>query len=299
MSNDNSAATKAAQEAAEAAKYEAQQAAATEAVSGLSAAEARSAETGKYSSNGSSTKEYAYSQDAKNKEILQQLAKGTDTYDKTTMEISDYTYGRSTTRRPWTLTTVEMEANSEKPLEFYINPGSYTLENPLRQQIVQAKGGPVIHTFRDSRRGNTNLGFSTMRVSMQSGSIMPVPRFGGTKANTNVQYVTIPKGLDIFYKWLNIIQQDTLWYNPITESTEENYQILTINTLIFPFLRLYGFFTENANFGENSDNPTEIQSWEGNFLIYKSTPALTLDQVSDLAGHWNLQISSGNSLRSL
>lgn len=191
---------------------------------------------------------------------------------------------RDITRTPWTLTTEEFKSRGEEPLQFYINPSSYSLENPLRQQIVQAKGGPVVHTFRDPRRGNTNMGFASMNMDLQSGSLLPVPVY---KSVDNQEY-KMPGSLDVFYEWLKIIQQDQLWLNPETNEYEENYQILTINTLIFPHLVMYGFFVENANFGESSESPSEIQTWTGKFLIYKTTPPLTLDAISSLASSWSL-----------
>ena len=106
-------------------------------------------------------------------------------------------YYTSRTRTAWVLTTTRRQymANQESdeegefeygnsyqdyspdhqwddenaPLIFNVNPNSYQMDNPFRQNVVDTKGGPVIHTFRDPKRGYTNFGFATMNIEMSSG----------------------------------------------------------------------------------------------------------------------------------
>lgn len=201
-----------------------------------------------------------------------------------------YSVPSNGTRIPWKLTTAQRVANGDSyALAFNVNPSSYQIENQFRQQIVQAKGGPVIHTFRDPNRGNTNLGFATINMEMSSGSIYPIYKptsFGNAYEDWKPSFQgTIPKGVVTFYKFLEFIQGDML-YTDFSGDTQVNYQILTINTLLFPHLVLYGFFITDNNYGETADNPTEITSWNSKFQIYKSEPSLTLEGIQGLEQEW-------------
>jgi len=64
---------------------------------------------------------------------------------------------------------------------------------------------------------------------------------------------------------------------------------------MFPNLEIEGTFIENVSHSENSDDPTQIQSWSGKLLIRKTTPALTLDEINNLKNSWLQNINnSGN-----
>jgi len=192
-------------------------------------------------------------------------------------------------RSSWTLTTEEDRSKSNAVLEFYVNPNQYTYDIPFRQVVAQAKGGPVIHTFRDNNadlgRNNTNLGFGTLTIEFNSGSILPRPTFVGGKANPN-RHTSIPYGLLNYTKYLELIQQDTV-YRTDKDEIVPNYAILTINTLMFPFLELFGFFVENHSHQEQAEDPTQIQSWSGKMQIYKTNPSLTgIDIKAGLDSTW-------------
>jgi len=197
-------------------------------------------------------------------------------------------YGRPSNRRAWTLTTSSRKANNESPMKFYVNPGQYTMDTPIRQSVVQAKGGPVVHNFRDPKRGNSNLGFTTMSIDFSSGSILPRP-------SADSSYAEVPEGLLNWIEYLKIIQEDTVYRDTSDNTIKPNNAILTINTLMFPNLEIEGTFIENVSHSENSDDPTQIQSWSGKLLIRKTTPALTLDEINNLKNSWLQNINnSGN-----
>ena len=78
-----------------------------------------------------------------------------------------------------------------------------------------------------------------------------------------------------------------MYRNPYTNEILPNYAILTINTLMFPFLEMYGFFVENHSHQEQAEDPTQIQSWSGKMQIYKTNPTLTgIDIKSGLDSTW-------------
>lgn len=169
------------------------------------------------------------------------------------------------------------------PLIFNVNPNSYQLDNPFRQNVVDTKGGPVVHTYRDPNRGYTNFGFATMNIEMSSGSLMPRARYR-LKQNNQQQAWTMPPSVGNFYRFLEIVQEDTVYERD--GEILPNYQIIKMSTLLFPRLTLYGFFIQNANWSEQAENPTEVQNWQVQFKIYKTTPSITIDQLRQLYSKW-------------
>lgn len=229
-------------------------------------------------------------------------------------EVAPYDYIKyytSRTRTAWVLTTTRRQymANQESdeegdfeygnsyqefssdqqwddenaPLIFNVNPNSYQMDNPFRQNVVDTKGGPVIHTFRDPKRGYTNFGFATMNIEMSSGSMMPWAKYS-TGRNNRRQGWTMPPSIGNFYRFLEIVQEDTVYERD--RETLPNYQIIKMSTLLFPKLTLYGYFIQNANWSEQAENPTEVQNWQVQFKIYKTSPALTIDQIRQLYAKW-------------
>ena len=174
-------------------------------------------------------------------------------------------------------------SDKNAPLIFNVNPNSYQMDNPFRQQVVEAKGGPVIHTFRDPNRGYTNFGFATMNIEMSSGSLMPWATFKGEQAVTGQKF-KMPPSVGNFYRFLEIVQEDTVYDNEGT--IMPNYQIIRMSTLLFPRLTLYGFFIQNSNWSEQAEQPTEVQNWQVQFKVYKSTPSLTINQIQNLYANW-------------
>lgn len=224
-----------------------------------------------------------------------------------------YAYENTRNRTAWILTTARREYNknnngypysndvegNEKSetnavnnwtdknasLVFNVNPTSYQMDNPFRQQVVDTKGGPIIHTFRDPARGYTNFGFATMNIEMSSGSMMPRAQLIGAKALSGSQHWNMPPAVGNFYRWLEIVQEDTV-YEDNEGNILPNYQIIKMSTLLFPRLTMYGYFITNANWSEQAENPAEIQNWQTAFKIYKTSPSLTIDQISQLYSKW-------------
>ena len=189
---------------------------------------------------------------------------------------SDYEYGNSyQDNNDWNDDTA--------PLIFNVNPNSYQLDNPFRQNVVDTKGGPVIHTYRDPNRGYTNFGFATMNIEMSSGSLMPRAKFK-LKQHNQEQSWTMPPSVGNFYRFLEIVQEDTVYQRE--NQILPNYQIIKMSTLLFPRLTLYGYFIQNANWSEQAENPTEVQNWQVQFKIYKTTPAITIDELRQLYSKW-------------
>lgn len=201
---------------------------------------------------------------------------------------SDYNflYTGNVYRNAWSITTKKRQNKYAKtrdskyaPLYFNVNPASYQFDNPFRQNVVQAKGGPVVHTFRDPKRDQSNLGFPTINIEMSSGSLMPRATAFGEEAKTDQYWISSPN-VSNFYKWLEIIQEDTVYQDG--DNILPNYQIIEMSTVLFPHITLKGYFTQNANWSENAENPNEIQNWQVQFLIYDTIPTLKGQDLSAL-----------------
>lgn len=204
----------------------------------------------------------------------------------------NFLYTGDVRRKGWLLTTekrkyklknnlyTEQDKESVEPLVFNVNPASYQFDNPFRQNVVQAKGGPVVHTFRDPKHNNTNLGYPTINIEMSSGSLMPRPNSYKDIKEKNVKYWKPSPNVGNFYKWLEIVQEDTVYQ--VGDDILPNYQIIEMSTLLFPHITLKGFFVQNANWSENAENPAEIQNWQTQFLIYETYPSLKGQNLSSL-----------------
>ena len=191
----------------------------------------------------------------------------------------DYDYVKQS-RIPWYMYSMKSKKEAmqkgidifeyEECIGFNCNPSQYTLDIPFRQSVAKAKGGLVVHTFRDIHRGNTNLDFGTIQITFESGSILP-RKFPKKSSNSNK--TGFPKGLGNYYRFLDIIQQDRVFRNESNE-IEPNYIVLVINTLAFPHLVLYTYPLDKVGNGENVENISELSEWTGNFQIIKTEPTL-------------------------
>lgn len=179
-------------------------------------------------------------------------------------------------RKPWYMYTLASKQKATKMgmsiyeyvdcIRFYCNPTQYTIDIPFRQTVAKAKGGVVLHTFRDIHRNNTNLDFGTIQITFESGSILP-------RINKDSDNIGFPEGLGNYYKYLEIVQQDRVYRNT-EEVIEPNYIVLEMNTLAFPKLVMYLFPLDKVGNGENVDSVGELTDWVGNFQIIKTEPSL-------------------------
>lgn len=188
-------------------------------------------------------------------------------------------------RTAWRLTTTRRQLMNIEPLVFNVNPASYQFDNPFRQTVVQAKGGPVVHTFRDPHNNQTNLGYPTINIEMSSGSLMPRPSSYQEIKEGEVKHWTPSPNVSNFYKWLEIVQEDYV-YQDEQGNIQPNYQIIEMSTLLFPRIILEGYFVTNANWSEQAENPAEVQNWQTQFLIYNTTPTLKNQDLSGLFNHY-------------
>ena len=214
---------------------------------------------------------------------------------------TEFRYGDTVHRTAWTITTErrrKMRAANPSddryaPLVFRVNPASYQFDNPFRQNVAQAKGGPVVHTFRDVHHNYSNLGYPTINIEMSSGSLMPRATVFGKEAAES-QHWNMSPNVANFYRWLEIIQEDTV-YNASTTGTPDiqpNYQIINMQTLLFPNITLYGYFVQNANWSEQAENPAEVQNWQVQFLIHKTFPTLKGANLQQLYHAYDAERSS-------
>lgn len=154
----------------------------------------------------------------------------------------------------------------EDCINFYCNPSHYAIDLPFRQSEAKAKGGPVLHTFRDVHRQNTNLDFGTINITFETGSILPRKYHKSSQTG-------FPEGLGNYFKYLEIVQQDRVYRNDDNEIVP-NYIVLEMNTLAFPNLTMYLYPLDKTGHTENADNPSELTEWVGNFKILKTEPSI-------------------------
>lgn len=214
-------------------------------------------------------------------EAYQQATKQVQVYQSenrslSNVDDSNYDGFHRTTRTPWYMYTLASKLKATKLgmsiysydecIEFYCNPNQYNLDLPFRQSVAKAKGGLVVHTFRDVHRNNTNLDFGTIQITFESGSILP-RKYRNSDANG------FPQGLSNYYTYLDIVQQDRVYRNEQNE-IKPNYIVIEMNTIAFPKLTIFAFPLDKVGNGENVDNVGELQEWTGNFQIVNTEPSI-------------------------
>jgi len=227
-----------------------------------------------------------------------------------------YSNDTRASRTPWILTTTKREGSFRKNSEdkesanvnrynnsiiFYCNPGEYQFSIDFRQNEVITKNGTVTHNWRNPRPPHSMFHFPVFTVTFQAGNILPKIKQSYIKRirelrdirekspdarffefETRIKFEDIagvPEGLENFYQFLDIIDEDKIGTDGGLSYT--NYATLYMNTLVFPSLVLKGFFTNNIQWNENAETPSDF-FWQGTMTIHETVPKIGVGQFIQL-----------------
>lgn len=163
------------------------------------------------------------------------------------------------------ISTVATEAD---PIYFWINPSETQWRIATRTSIEQIQGGAVHHEWRSVGVGlqpSQKFDQPVINFTFQSGLILP-----NGHDDSNADLNALPQGLGNLYDFMELLNADT-----VTGSGSPNYVIIDYVSLIFPNIRLKGFFTsEGVQWTDSAENPHMVQGWGASFVVFESNPNL-------------------------
>jgi hypothetical protein len=149
-----------------------------------------------------------------------------------------------------------------KAIKFRCNPSDVSWTMPQRSVEQKTKAGTVLHTWNDNDR-KTYFDEPVLTFKLQTGNILP------TRSILNPRG-TIPEGLDNFYEFMSLVDEVK-----VLDDGRANLCYIDYNSLIFPQIRLWGFWQPNGiSFSDSSTNHAQVNEWSASFTVYKSFPEL-------------------------
>lgn len=157
-------------------------------------------------------------------------------------------------------TTEGFGSNSEsKVIKFRCNPAEVQWTMRQRSEEQKTKAGTVLHVWNDRDR-NTYFDEPVITLNLQAGNILPV---------RNIDAATtpeIPAGLNNFYEFLSLVDEVK-----VLNDGRANLCYIKYNSLIFPSLTLWGFFTpDGISFRDTASNHATVNDWTASFTVYKT-----------------------------
>lgn len=150
-----------------------------------------------------------------------------------------------------------------KAIKFRCNPSDITWSMTQRSQEQKTKAGTVLHVWNDHDR-KTYFNEPVITLNLQSGNILPVRNI------FEPSNPVVPDGLSNFYEFMALVDEVK-----VLDNGRANLVYIDYNSLIFPKIRLWGFFTPNGiSFSDKASNPAQVNSWTASFTVYKSEPNL-------------------------
>jgi hypothetical protein len=150
-----------------------------------------------------------------------------------------------------------------KAIKFRCNPSDITWSMTQRSQEQKTKAGTVLHDWNDHDR-KTYFNEPVITLNLQAGNILPV------RDIKNFNIPVVPDGLNNFYEFMALVDEVK-----VLDDGRANLVYIDYNSLIFPKIRLWGFFTPNGiNFTDKSSNPAMVNDWTASFTVYRSEPNL-------------------------
>ncbi len=169
-----------------------------------------------------------------------------------------------------------------KAIKFRCNPSDITWSMTQRSQEQKTKAGTVLHVWNDHDR-KTYFNEPVITLNLQSGNILPVRNIF-EPANP-----VVPAGLNNFYEFMALVDEVK-----VLDDGRANLVYIDYNSLIFPKIRLWGFFTPNGiSFSDKASNPATVNSWTASFTVYKSEP--NLGRAIATANGGSTQVSGENA----
>ena len=173
-----------------------------------------------------------------------------------------------------------------KAIKFRCNPSDVMWTMPQRSVEQKTKAGTVLHTWNDVER-NSYFDEPTLTFKLQSGNILPSRSI--TDPNGS-----IPAGLNNFYEFMSLVDEVK-----VLDDGRANLCYIDYNSLIFPKIRLWGFWQPNGiSFTDAAENHAQVNNWTASFTVYKSFPELgrTISTQNQTIVDGSL---AGQSLRSM
>jgi len=150
-----------------------------------------------------------------------------------------------------------------KAIKFRVNPSDVSWSMAQRSQEQKTKAGTVLHVWNDRDR-KTYFDEPVITLNLQSGNILPVRNI------LEPLTPSVPEGLCNFYEFMALVDEVK-----VLDDGRANLVYIDYNSLIFPRIRLWGFFTPNGiTFSDNASNPAQVSAWTASFTVYKSLPSL-------------------------
>jgi hypothetical protein len=154
------------------------------------------------------------------------------------------------------------KVSEPKSIKFRCNPSDVSWSMPQRSVEQKTKAGTVLHTWNDNDR-KTYFDEPVLTFQLQSGNILP-PR-----SILNPRGV-VPEGLNNFYEFMSLVDEVK-----VLDDGRANLCYIDYNSLIFPSIRLWGFWQPSGiSFSDSAENHAQVNSWSASFTVYKSFPEL-------------------------
>lgn len=149
-----------------------------------------------------------------------------------------------------------------KAIKFRVNPSDVSWSMAQRSQEMKTKAGTVLHVWNDNQR-KTYFDEPVLTINFQSGNILPTRSIASFRGD-------IPEGLCNFYEFMALVDEVK-----VLDDGRANLCYIQYNSLIFPSITLWGFFTPNGiSFSDSAANHAQVNNWTASFTVYKSSPEL-------------------------
>lgn len=154
------------------------------------------------------------------------------------------------------------KVSEPKSIKFRCNPSDVSWTMPQRSVEQKTKAGTVLHTWNDNDR-KTYFDEPVLTFKLQTGNILP------TRSILNPRGV-VPEGLNNFYEFMSLVDEVK-----VLDDGRANLCYIDYNSLIFPHIRLWGFWQpKGISFSDSAQNHAQVNSWTASFTVYKSFPEL-------------------------
>jgi hypothetical protein len=150
----------------------------------------------------------------------------------------------------------------KKAIKFRCNPSDVSWSMPQRSVEQKTKAGTVLHVWNDQTR-NSYYDEPTLTFNLQSGNILPTRSILEPRGS-------ITEGLNNFYEFMSLVDEVK-----VLDDGRANLCYIDYNSLIFPKIRLWGFWQPTGiSFADSAANHAQVNNWSASFTVYKSFPEL-------------------------
>jgi hypothetical protein len=176
--------------------------------------------------------------------------------------------------------------DGKKAIKFRCNPSDVSWSMPQRSVEQKTKAGTVLHVWNDQTR-NSYYDEPTLTFNLQSGNILPTRSILEPRGS-------ITEGLNNFYEFMSLVDEVK-----VLDDGRANLCYIDYNSLIFPKIRLWGFWQPTGiSFADSAANHAQVNNWSASFTVYKSFPELGRTIATNNQSITNGSLA-GSTLRSM